>query len=101
MKIIDQQPHFWELYQDQDNYYLGFAIDTGDAMHCWHLQLTEQQTLAYQQQGRAAIQQLAKALSQHVYHANFKVLQAQQVDQATEAKMQAAFKAWRQSTSNT
>ena len=101
MKIIDQQPHFWELYQDQENYYLGFAIDTGDAMHCWHLQLTDQQILAYQQQGRAAIQQLAKALSQHVYHANFKVLQAQQVDQATEAKMQAAFKAWRQSTSNT
>ena len=101
MKIIDQQPHFWELYQNQENYYLGFAIDTGDAMHCWYLQLTDQQILAYQQQGRAAIQQLAKALSQHVYQANFNMLQAQQVDPLTEEKMQAAFKTWRQSTSNT
>ena len=101
MKIIDQQPHFWELYQNQENYYLGFAIDTGDAMHCWYLQLTDQQILAYQQQGRAAIQQLAKALSQHVYQANFNVLQAQQVDPLTEEKMKAAFKTWRQSTSNT
>ena len=100
MKLLEQQAHFWELYQDQEKYYLGFAIDTGDAMHCWHLQLTDQQILAYQQQGRAAIQQLAKALSQHVYQANFKVLQAQQVDPRTEAKIQTAFKTWRQSTSN-
>jgi hypothetical protein len=101
MKLIQQQPHFWELYQAQQQYYLGFAVDTGDAMHCWHLRLTDQQILAYQQQGIAAIQQLAKDFSQQIYQANFKVLQAQQVDLATEEKMQAAFKTWRQTVSNT
>lgn len=101
MKLIQQQPHFWELYQQQDQYYLGFAVDTGDAMHCWHLQLTQQQILAYQEQGRAAIEQLAKDFSHQVYQANFKQLKAQQVDPLTEAKMQVAFKAWRQTASNT
>ena len=101
MQLIEQQPHFWELYQQQENYYLGFAIDTGDAMHCWHLQLTEQQILAYKQQGSAAIEQLAKHFSQQVYQANFKDLKAQQVDQETEAKMQRAFKIWHQTVSKT
>lgn len=100
MNLIDQQAHFWELYQAQQQYYLGFAIDTGDAMHCWHLQLTDQQILAYQEQGRAAIEQLAKQLSQQVYQANFTQLKAQQVDTATQDKMQAAFKQWHQSASN-
>ena len=100
MKLIQQQAHFWELYQDQKNYYLGFAIVTGDAMHCWHLQLTQQQILDYQQQGRAALEQLAKQLSQQVYQANFTQLKAQQVDTATQDKMQAAFKQWHQTTSS-
>ncbi|WP_298145219.1 hypothetical protein [uncultured Acinetobacter sp.] len=100
MQLIQQQAHFWELYQQQDNYYLGFAIDTGDAMHCWHLQLTDQQILAYQEQGRAALEQLAKQLSQQVYQANFSQLKAQQVDAVTEAKMQAAFQQWHQTASN-
>ena len=100
MQLIEKQNHFWELYQQQEQYYLGFAIDTGDAMHCWHLQLTQQQILDYQQQGRAALEQLAKQLSQQVYQANFTQLKAQQVDAATQAKMQEAFKQWHQSGSN-
>ena len=99
MQLIQQQPHFWELYQQQDHYYLGFAVDTGDAMHCWHLQLTNEQILDYQQQGIAAIEQLAKQFSQQVYQANFTQLQAQTVDQATEAQMQQTYKAWHQTVS--
>ena len=100
MQLIQQQAHFWELYQAHDNYYLGFAIDTGDAMHCWYLQLTQQQVLAYQEQGVAEIEQLAKQFSQQVYQANFTQLKAQQVDTATQDKMQAAFKQWHQTTSS-
>lgn len=100
MQLIEKQNHFWDLYQQQEQYYLGFAIDTGDAMHCWHLQLTQQQILDYQQQGRAALEQLTKKLSQQVYQANFTQLKAQQVDTATQDKMQAAFKQWHQTTSS-
>lgn len=100
MQLIQQQAHFWELYQQQDNYYLGFAVDTGDAMHCWHLQLTKQQILEYQSQGVEAIECLAKAFTEQVYQANFTQLKAQQVDATTEAKMQHAFKQWHQSASS-
>lgn len=96
MQIIEKQNHFWELYQQQEQYYLGFAVDTGDAMHCWHLQLTEQQILDYKQQGRAAIEQLAKIFTQYIYQGNFKQLKAQQVNQATQAQMQQAYKVWHQ-----
>jgi hypothetical protein len=99
MKLIQQQAHFWELYQQQEQYYFGFAVDTGDAIHCWHLQLTEQQILDYKKQGRDAIEQLAKNFSQQVYQANFNQLKAQQVDQETEKSMHIAFKAWHQSVS--
>lgn len=100
MELIEQQPHFWELYQQQDHYYFGFAVDTGDAMHCWYLQLTEQQILDYQSEGIDAIECLAKKFTEQVYQANFIQLQAQQVDAATQAEMQYAFKQWYQTASN-
>lgn len=101
MQLIDQQPHFWELYQQQDNYYLGFAVDTGDAMHCWHLKLSSEQSENYQQQGRTFLEDWTKQLTQAIYTANFTVLKAQQVDPNLETKMRQAYKEWYQTVAKT
>jgi len=35
MNLIEQQAHFWELYQTQDDYYLSIAVDMSSVVSCW------------------------------------------------------------------
>ena len=62
MHLIDQQPHFWELYQDDIRYYLSIAIDMSLVVSCWDLELTQEEIQGYEHRGHASIQELAKSM---------------------------------------
>ena len=49
MKLIEIEPHFWELYQNQDQLYLSVSVDNSAATYNWDLHLTQVQQQAYQQ----------------------------------------------------
>jgi hypothetical protein len=95
MQLIEQEPHFWELYQDDHQYYLGIAVDMSSVVSCWDIFLTPEQIDVYQQQGRESIVVLAKTIVDAVYRGDFSYLHQHQVSSAQTQAMQTAFQQWR------
>ena len=95
MRLIDQQPHFWELYQDDSNYYLSIAVDMSSVVSCWDIYLTEVEILAYHNKGRIAIEDLANSIVAETYRGDFSNLAARKVPKEIQQQMQTAFKTWR------
>ncbi|TCB31803.1 hypothetical protein E0H82_15795 [Acinetobacter sp. ANC 4910] len=95
MNIIEQEPHFWELYQDNHQYYLGIAVDMSSVVSCWDIFLTAEQIDVYQQQGRESITILAKTIVDAVYRGDFSYLHQHQVSSEQTQAMQTAFQQWR------
>ncbi len=95
MNLIEHESHFWELYQDQSQFYLAIAVDVSSVVSCWDLVLTETEIQNYENMGRDHIDQLAKKLLADVYRGDFSYLNCHLAPaEATEA-MQLAFKTWR------
>ena len=67
MKLIEIEPHFWELYQDQQQLYLSVSVDNSAVTYNWDLHLTAQQIEVYQRQGRDSIVELAKQVVAAVF----------------------------------
>ena len=95
MHLIDQQPHFWELYRNQDNYYLSIAVDMSSVVSCWNIGLTEKEIQNYQNNGRIAIEELVNSIVTETYRGNFSNLEARKVSEQIQQELQIAFKAWR------
>ena len=95
MYLIEQQAHFWELYQTQDDYYLSIAVDMSSVVSCWDIYLTEVEILAYQNKGRIAIEDLANSIVAETYRGDFSNLAARKVPKEIQQQMQTAFKTWR------
>ncbi|MEK7738766.1 MAG: hypothetical protein AAB326_01850 [Pseudomonadota bacterium] len=95
MRLIDQQPHFWELYQDDSNYYLSIAVDMSSVVSCWDIYLTGVEILAYQNKGRIAIEDLASSIVAETYRGDFSNIAARKVPKEIQQQMQTAFKTWR------
>ena len=95
MYLIEQQAHFWELYQTQDDYYLSIAVDMSSVVSCWDIYLTEVEILAYQNKGRIAIEDLASSIVAETYRGDFSNLAARKVPREIQQQMQTAFKIWR------
>lgn len=95
MKLIEHEPHFWELYQDHQQYYLGIAVDMSSVVSCWDIFLTSEQIDVYQQQGRESIVVLAKTIVDAVYRGDFSYLKQHQVSPEQTQAMQMAFQKWR------
>jgi len=95
MRLIDQQPHFWELYQDDSNYYLSIAVDMSSVVSCWDIYLTEVEIQAYQNKGRIAIEDLASSIVAETYRGDFSNIAARKVPKEIQQQMQTAFKTWR------
>lgn len=95
MYLIEQQAHFWELYQTQDDYYLSIAVDMSSVVSCWDIYLTEVEILAYQNKGRIAIEDLANSIVAETYRGDFSNLAARKVPREIQQQMQTAFKTWR------
>ena len=95
MHLIEQQPHFWELYQNQDHYYLSIAVDMSSVVSCWDIVLTELEIQNYQNNGRIAIEDLANSIVTETYRGDFSNLEARKVSEQIQQELQIAFKAWR------
>lgn len=95
MTLIEQQPHFWELYQNQDHYYLSIAVDMSSVVSCWDVVLTELEIQNYQNNGRIAIEDLANSIVTETYRGDFSNLEARKVSEQIQQELQIAFKAWR------
>ena len=95
LKLIDQQPHFWELYQTQDQYYLSIAVDMSSVVSCWDIQLTDLEIKNFQAQGRIAIEELTDVIVAETYRGDFSNLEARAVSEAIKQEIQTAFKTWR------
>ncbi|MGE8557473.1 MULTISPECIES: hypothetical protein [unclassified Acinetobacter] len=96
MNLIEHEPHFWELYQDVDQYYLSIAVDMSSVVSCWDLVLTQEEVLAYKQQGRKSIEELTKAMVNTAYKGDFSPMENRIAKPEQQQAMQAAFKAWRE-----
>jgi hypothetical protein len=94
MNLIEQQAHFWELYQTQDDYYLSIAVDMSSVVSCWDIYLTEE-ILAYHNKGRIAIEDLANSIVAETYRGDFSNIAARKVPKEIQQQMQTAFKTWR------
>ena len=95
MTLIEQQPHFWELYQNQDHYYLSIAVDMSSVVSCWDIVLTELEIQNYQNNGRIAIEDLANSIVTETYRGDFSNLEARKVSEQIQYELQIAFKTWR------
>ena len=95
MRLIDQQPHFWELYQDDSNYYLSIAVDMSSVVSCWDIYLTGVEIQAYHNKGRIAIEDLASSIVAETYRGDFSNIAARKVSKEIQQQMQTAFKTWR------
>ena len=95
MHLIEQQPHFWELYQDDSNYYLSIAIDMSSVVSCWDIKLTENEIKRFQSQGRVAIEEIAGLIVRKTYRGDFSTLESRKVSADIEQQIQMTFKVWR------
>ena len=95
MILIEQQPHFWELYQNQDNYYLSIAVDMSSVVSCWDIGLTEIEIQNYQNNGCIVIEELANSIVTETYRVDFSNLEARKVSEQIQQELRAAYKIWR------
>ncbi|MGC3820555.1 hypothetical protein [Acinetobacter sp. G11] len=94
MNLIEHEPHFWELYQDNIHYYLSIAVDMSSVVSCWDLVLTQNEILAYKQQGRKSIEELAKSMVASAYKGDFSAMESRLASSKEKQAIQAAFKQW-------
>lgn len=95
MHLIDQQPHFWELYQNQAQYYLSIAVDMSSVVSCWDIHLMDSEIQAFKQRGRIVIEELANSIVTESYRGDFSNLEARAVSDEIGTEIKIAFKAWR------
>ena len=94
MNLIEQQPHFWELYQNQDQYYLSIAVDMSSVVSCWNIYLDQVEIQNFLSNGRIVIEELAESIVSETYRGNFSNLEARAVSEDIQKEIQAAFKIW-------
>ena len=91
MKIIEQQAHFWELYQDDEHYYLAVAIDMSSVVSCWYLYLNQLEVDLYQKNGREMLADLVQKIVQDTYRGDFSYVEARQVSSEIQQAMLIAY----------
>lgn len=92
MKMIEQQAHFWELYQDNEHYYLSVAIDMSSVVSCWYLYLSQTEANLYQNEGRQMVDDLVQKIVQETYRGDFLYVETRQVSDVIQQAMLNAYK---------
>ena len=95
MELIEVEPHFWELYRQNEQLFLSIAIDLSSVVCCWDIVLTIEECRNYQLYGRSSIDTLTQQLVQQVYQADYAQLEQRPVSAKQQQQMQNAFKVWR------
>ena len=99
MQLIELEPHFWELYQNDNQYFMSVAVDMSSVVSCWDLALRPQEITAYKTVGRASIDALAKSFIAMAYKGDFSNLESRLASIADQEGMQASYRAWQLSQS--
>ncbi|TCM62776.1 hypothetical protein EC844_12320 [Acinetobacter calcoaceticus] len=94
MKLIEHEAHFWELYQQQQQYFLAIAVDMSSVVSCWDLVLTELEIDNYQALGRSSIAALAKSIIDAAYKGDFSLMESRTASAEEKMSMQACYQAW-------
>lgn len=97
MQMIALEPHFWELYQNDTQYFMSIAVDMSSVVSCWDLVLTAEEITAYQFVGRASIDALAKSFIAMAYKGDFSNLESRLASTADQECMHASYRAWQAS----
>ena len=100
MNLIAHESHFWELYQDFEQYYLSIAIDMSSVVSCWDLVLTQDEILQYEHRGQVSIQELAKSMIEAAYKGDYSNIESRLAKPYERQAMQLAFKTWQESRSS-
>ena len=95
MNLIEQQPHFWELYQNHDQYYLSIAVDMSSVVSCWDIRLADDVAEYYKNKGRIAIEELADRIVKESYCGDFSLLEQLSASPEDKQAMQQAFMLWK------
>ena len=95
MKLIEQEPHFWELYQNNEHYYLSVAVDMSSVVSCWDLILPQPEIDAYQARGRVSIEAFTKTIIDAAYKGDFSVIDRHLASEQDKQTMQATYQTWR------
>ncbi|MCU4414972.1 hypothetical protein KTH71_13165 [Acinetobacter sp. WU_MDCI_Axc73] len=96
MELIEVEPHFWELYQQDEQLFLSIAIDLSSVVSCWDIILTHEDNLHYQMQGRDAIQALVEQFVAQIYRGDSTHLEQCRVSPQQQQMMHETFKSWQQ-----
>ena len=95
MILIEYEPHFWELYQNNGHYYLSIAVDMSSVVSCWDLTLSELEASRYQANGRISIEVLAKKIVNAAYKGDFSIMQTHVAAAEDKQAMHTTYQAWR------
>lgn len=94
MQLIEMEPHFWELYQQDEQFFLSIAIDLSSVVSCWDIMLTAEEILLYQTNGREAILTLTEQFVVHVYRGDCTGLEQRMVSSLQKQMMHNTFRMW-------
>ena len=95
MTLIEHEPHFWELYQNNEHYYLSVAVDMSSVVSCWDLVLAQSEIDAYQARGRVSIELFAKTIIDAAYKGDFSVIDRHLASEQDKQAMHSSYQAWR------
>ncbi|NWK74396.1 hypothetical protein D9K79_09850 [Acinetobacter cumulans] len=94
MNLIAYEAQSWELYRDDERYYLSIAMDMSSVVSCWDLVLNQDEIQAYEHRGRVSIQELAKRMIEQAYKGDFSNMESRLAKPYERYAMQSAYKIW-------
>ena len=94
MKLIEIEPHFWELYRQAEQLFLSIAIDLSSVVSCWDIILTQTEVSDYQTIGRDSITSLANQCVVQLYRGDATRLEQHAASASQKLEMLTAFKTW-------
>ncbi|RKG52099.1 hypothetical protein D7V64_10420 [Acinetobacter cumulans] len=94
MNLIAYEAQSWELYRDDDHYYLSMTVDQSAAGSCWDLVLDREEIQAYEHRGKQSIQQLVRSILQLANHGDYSAMEGRLAKPYERLAMQSAFKRW-------
>lgn len=97
MQLIEHEAHFWELYQNNDQYFMSVAVDMSSVISCWDLCLTDEEITGYQAFGRESIDALAKSFIAMAYKGDFSNLESRLAMKDDQQAMQSSYRIWQSS----
>ncbi|WP_163121152.1 hypothetical protein [Acinetobacter portensis] len=96
MKLIEIEPYFWELYQDESAMYLRIAIHNSFVTWDKSIYLDENAINHYFKEGKLSVDALAKRIESSIIRKDYDRFYSYQiVNKEQKQRMDGAFMAWK------